>query len=91
MAADSMSGDSSGWRVLAAHDWDGSTALETSLCSAFEALEGVPDDVYLYGSVDVEALREALAPGAERGASEVRFEYEGYEVRVDADGTIAVR
>ena len=91
-SVDSESGDSqSGWRVLANHDWTDSTALETSLCRVFHALEDVSDEVYLYECVDVEAVREAFGPGSERGVSEVRFEYEGYDVRVDDAGTIAVR
>lgn len=91
MAVDSKSGGSRPrWLVLANHDWTDSMALETSLYIALESLEGV-SDVYLYGSVDVEAVRDALAPEAGHGASEIRFTYEGYEVRVEADGTIAVR
>jgi len=78
------------WRLLATHDWSDSTALEASLSTALEGLDGAPADV-LYEYVDVEAVREAISPGTDRGVSEVRFEYGRHEVRVADDGTIAAR
>jgi len=80
-----------GWHPLATHDWSDARALETSLCAALEELDTVHGEVVLYEYVDVEAVRDALDPGAMRGVSEVRFDYDTYEVRVSMDGTIAVR
>jgi hypothetical protein len=53
--------------------------------------EGDDDDSPLYQYVDVEALRDVLAPDASRGASQVSFEYRQQEFRVSGDGTVAVR
>ena len=64
-------------------------ALESSLRAALEEV-GV-EKVFLYDYVDVEAVRDALSPGTDRGVSEVRFDYGRHEVRVTDDGTIAAR
>lgn len=80
-----------GWRLLATHDWTDTTALEASLSRALETLDGASTEVVLYEYVDVEALRDALSPGTDRGVSEVRFECGRHEVRVADDGTIAAR
>lgn len=78
-----------GWRRLGTHDWDSPVALETALRAALQGV-GV-EDVFLYDDVDVEAVRDAISPGTDRGVSEVRFGYGRHEVRVAKDGTIAVR
>jgi hypothetical protein len=77
------------WRPLVAHDWEGPVALETSLRAALE--EVGMEEVFLYDYVDVEAVRDAVSPGTDRGVSEVRFDCGRHEVRVTEDGTIAAR
>jgi len=79
------------WHLLVTHDWADTTGLEMSLCVALAELDADRGEVVLYDYVDVEAVRNALAPGSERGVSEVRFDYEQHEVRVADDGTIAVQ
>jgi len=78
------------WSVVGRHDWDGTGTLETTLRDALDGFDAETDDV-LYRYVDVEALVDALSPDADRGASEVRFDYGRHEVRVSRDGTVAVR
>jgi hypothetical protein len=78
------------WSVIAYHDWDGPEALETTLRNALDSLEGNPGGV-LYDYVDPEAVVDVLTPGASRGATEIRFEFEGHEIRVARDGAIAAR
>ncbi|MEF8887922.1 MAG: HalOD1 output domain-containing protein [Haloarculaceae archaeon] len=91
MSVDPEPGDprAEGWRPLVAHDWDGPVALETSLRAALEEVGA--EDVFLYDCVDVEAVRDAVSPGTDRGVSEVRFDYGHHEVRVTEDGSIAAR
>lgn len=45
----------------------------------------------LYDDVDTEAVMDLLEPGSERGATEVRFEYEDHEIRIAQNGTVATR
>jgi hypothetical protein len=79
------------WRVLAHHDWEGITGLETTLAGALRGLAGAENPV-LYDYIDVEAIADAINPAVDgRGASEVRFKCEGYTVRITRDGTIAAR
>ncbi len=80
-----------GWHTLARHDWTDGTALVTSLSEALADLGVAREDPVLYEYVDVEAVRDAVSPGADRGVSEVRFDYGHHEVRVAEDGTIAAR
>lgn len=81
--------DADGWSVVARHDWDGRETLETTLRDVVVGLD--VDDGPLYQYVDVEALRDVIAPDADRGASHVSFEYRHHELRLAADGTVAVR
>jgi hypothetical protein len=83
--------DADGWSVVAHHDWDGREALETTLRGVVVGLEIDDDATRLYQHVDVEALRDVIAPDADRGASQVSFEYRQQEIRVSDDGTVAVR
>lgn len=91
----SLKGSTTGgdrWVVLASHDWDGSETIETTLYGAISDLDGGSEDVVLYDYVDTEAVAHALGPDrGGRGASEVRFEYEGYEIKITGDGTISAR
>ena len=82
---------SDGWSVVGHHDWDGHGTLETTLRDVVVRLDEDGDDSRLYRYVDVEALRDAIAPDADRGASAVSFEHRRHEFRVSGDGTIAVR
>ncbi|MHB9288842.1 HalOD1 output domain-containing protein [Halobacteriales archaeon Cl-PHB] len=92
MAAKSGAPGGSSWTRLETHHWDGSTGLETSLVDALAGLDVDVDGVPLYEYVDVEALVTAFAPThPDRGVGQVSFTYEGYEVRISADGTIAAR
>jgi len=79
------------WSVVGHHDWDGHGTLETTLRDVVVRLGEDDDDSCLYRYVDVEALRDAIAPDADRGASAVSFEHRRHEFRVSGDGTIAVR
>jgi hypothetical protein len=83
--------ESDGWSVVAHHDWDGHGTLETTLRDVVVRLDGDDGDSRLYEHVDVEALRDVMAPDADRGASAVSFEYHRHELRVSGDGTVAVR
>lgn len=79
------------WSVVAHHDWDGRETLETTLRDVVVDLEGDDDDSRLYQYIDVDALRDVIAPDAGRGASQVSFKYRQQEFRVSDDGTVAVR
>lgn len=79
------------WSVIRYHDWDSKKGIETTLIEVLDSLGGSTEETILYDYIDVEALVEVLAPESRRGASEIRFEYEGYEIRVSRDGTVAVR
>lgn len=78
------------WSVLASHDWAGKTPIETSLLDALDRLSE-PETGVLYDYVDTEAVVDVLAPSANHGATEVRFEYGQHEIRITQDGTIAAR
>ena len=92
MAIESGSTAPDSWDVLTVHDWEGPQSIETSLSTALERLDGGADQSILYDYIDVEAVTDAFDPErSDRGASEIRFEYHGYEVRLSQDGTIAVR
>lgn len=78
------------WSVVGYHDWDSQEGIETTLVEALDTLGG-EEDAVLYDYIDVEAMVDAMAPGSRRGASEIRFEYDRYEVRVSRDGAVAVR
>lgn len=80
------------WSVLTFHDWDGSGRLDTSLSAALSELDGVDEKSVLYDYVDTEAATEVLGIRSNgRGASEIRFPCEGYEIRVTRDGMISAR
>jgi len=88
----SVTSASGPWTVLARHDWGGEAGFTTTLVRALGELDDIDGSDVLYGYVDCEAVRAVLAGGREStGATEVRFDYEGYEIRVLADGTIAAR
>ncbi len=79
------------WQVLAHHDWESAAGLEVTLAAALESLDGAENPI-LYDYVDIEAVADAIDPAVDsRGASEIRFEYEGHTVRITRDGTIAAR
>jgi hypothetical protein len=79
------------WSVLAYHDWSEDNAIETTLIEALDELTESSEVGILYDYVDTEAVVDLLNPGSDRGATEVRFEYEGHEIRITQDGTVAVR
>lgn len=93
MSVDPDSGErrADDWRVLARHDWTDATALEISLHESLAALEPTQDEALLYDYVDVDAVRDVIGPGTDRGVSEVRFDYGRHEVKVAEDGTVATR
>lgn len=77
--------------MLAHHDWESVAGLEVTLGAALESLDGA-ENLILYDYVNIEAVADAIDPAIDsRGASEVRFEYEGHTVRITRDGTIAAR
>jgi hypothetical protein len=79
------------WSALGYHDWDENTTIESTLMEALGDLPGTAEAGVLYDYVDTEAVVDLLEPNSGRGATEVRFEYEGHEIRVTQDGTIAAR
>lgn len=79
------------WSALAYHDWGETTSIESTLLEALDELPGTAEAGVLYDYVDTEAVVDLLEPSSDRGATEVRFEYEGHEIRVTQDGTIAAR
>lgn len=79
------------WSVLAYHDWSEDDAIETTLIEALDGLTESSEVGTLYDYVDTEAVVDLLEPGSDRGATEVRFEYEGHEIRIAQDGTVAAR
>jgi hypothetical protein len=92
MAAERGSESPNSWDVLTVHNWDGSQSIETSLSTALDRLDGGSDESILYDHIDAEAITDAFDPErGDRGASEIRFDYHGYEVRLTRNGTIAVR
>lgn len=84
-------GTSAQWEIISSHDWESHAAIETALCDVLCALDTDTEATVLYDHVDVEAVVDAISPGADRGVSEVRFECEEYEIRVDRTGTISAR
>lgn len=92
MASNSEPSDAGSWTALGTHDWEGTVALETSLGDALGRLAGTSTETPFYDHVDIEAVTEAFGPTrSDRGVSEIHFEYEGLEVRITQDGTIAAR
>lgn len=80
------------WETLSTHDWSGDKAIETTVSDALLSLDCTGDGKALYDYIDLEAAIETLGPkDAQRGASEIRFDYEDYEIRILQDGTIAAR
>lgn len=80
------------WSVLTRQAWDGSEELETVLVEALHSLDGIDEDETLFEYVDTEALNDVLArTPSETGASEIRFDFQDYEVRLTHRGIIAVR
>ncbi|QCC46270.1 HalOD1 output domain-containing protein [Halobellus limi] len=78
------------WSVLTRENWENEGEFLIRLADALGGLDGTDDDVSLYDHVEIEALTRALLPESEsRAVSEVRFEYQGYEIRVTRDGLIA--
>ena len=76
--------------ILARNGWDDEDELLVRLTEALSGLDGTDDDVSLYDHVEIEAVTRALLPGSEsRAVSEVKFEYQGYEISVSRDGVIA--
>ena len=80
-------GQSGEWTVLSEHDWEGTGELVTTIVDALGALENSDGEDVLHDYVDVEAVEVVL----KSGATEIRFEYEDYEIRLSADGIISAR
>ncbi|WP_340100084.1 HalOD1 output domain-containing protein [Salinibaculum salinum] len=83
---------SSSWEELARHDWSDNQAIETTLTGALQELDCSTDGKLLYDYIDLEAVTNTFGPEESRcGASEVRFDFEDYEIRIAQDGTIGAR
>jgi hypothetical protein len=80
------------WDVLATHNWNDTQSIETTVSNALLRLNCKTDGKPLYDYIDLEAATETLgSKGTKRGASEIRFDYENYEIRILQDGTVAAR
>lgn len=91
MSAESGQPRGGSWNVLTRHDWEGQEELDTSLTDALFSLDGVGESV-LYEYIDAEALGDVFGDRPDgRGASEIRFPCEDYEVRITREGTIEAR
>lgn len=92
MSTESTAGTRGTWETLASHDWSETQAIEMTLSAALEHLDSGADETLLYDYIDLEAVVNAFDPETtQRGASEVRFRYEDYQIRITHDGTIAAR
>lgn len=91
MSTKTKTEDVNSWNELATHDWSGEQSIETTVSTALLCLTST-DGNPLYDYIDLEAVADALGSEASgRGASEIRFDYEDYEIRIRQDGTIASR
>ncbi len=80
------------WEILVRHDGSESQELETTISNALLRLDSGTEGKPLYDYIDLEAAAETLGRGRGGwGASEIRFEYEDYEIRITDDGTVAAR
>jgi hypothetical protein len=88
----SASSSSGSWSVLTREPWETQDELLVALADAVCGIDGIDDDLTLSDSVDIEAVIAALLPDQRsRGVSEIRFEIDGYEIRVIRDGVIAAQ
>jgi CheY-like chemotaxis protein len=95
LGRDSQPENGHGWQVLGHHDWDDGETPSTATVTALAAETGTdPGELDpLYGWIDPDALDRTLrstATGA-GGHVELRFDYDGYTVRVDSAGLLAFR
>jgi len=89
-AGDFRRGSLDSWSVITRDTWEDEGELLVRLSDALGSLDETDDDVSLYDHVEIEAVTRALLPDAEsRAVSEIRFDYQGYEIRVTRDGVIA--
>lgn len=88
-AIDPGPGAAGSWAVLDDDGWETGDGLLIRLTDALAGL-GPDDGTVLYDHVAVDAVLDALEPDAPaRGVSEVRFDYDGYEVKITRNGVIA--
>ncbi|WP_188786977.1 HalOD1 output domain-containing protein [Halobellus salinus] len=88
-AINSGTGAVGSWAVLDDDGWETGDGLLTRLTDALAGL-GPEDGTVLYDHVAVDAVLNALEPDSPaRGVSEVRFDYDRYEVKITRDGVIA--
>jgi hypothetical protein len=82
-------GTAGAWTVLDDDGWETVDGLLTRLTDALAGL-GPEDGTVLYDHVAVDAVLDALEPESEsRGVSEVRFDYDRYEIKITGGGVIA--
>ena len=80
------------WETVATHDWGATEGIESTLVTALDTLAEDEFTGTLYDYIDLEAVLRVLDPGDfEHGASEVRFEYDGHEIRITNEGHIEAR
>jgi hypothetical protein len=80
------------WETLATHDWGATEGIESTLVTALDTLTEGEFTETLYDYIDLDAVLRVLDPGdIEHGASEVRFEYNGHDVRITNEGRIQAR
>ena len=88
-ATDAGTGPTGTWAVLDTEGWETGDDLLIRLTDALAGL-GPEDGTVLYDHVAVDAVLDALEPESEsRGVSEVRFDYDQYEVKITRNGVIA--
>jgi hypothetical protein len=82
-------GTAGAWTVLDTEGWETGDDLLIRLTDALAGL-GPEDGTVLYDHVAVDAVLDALEPESEsRGVSEVRFDYDRYEIKITGGGVIA--
>ena len=88
-AIDSGAGTAGSWAVLDDDGWETGDGLLARLTDALAGV-GPEDGTVLYDHVAVDAVLDALEPDTPgRGVSEVRFDYDRYEVKITRNGVIA--
>ena len=88
-AIDPEAGTAGSWAVLDDDGWETGDGLLARLTDALAGV-GPEDGTVLYDHVAVDAVLDALEPESEsRGVSEVRFDYDRYEIKITGGGVIA--
>ena len=88
-ATDARTGSTGTWAVLDNEGWETGDDLLIRLTDALAGI-GPEDGTALYDHVAVDAVLDALEPdSSSRGVSEIRFDYDRYEVMITRGGVIA--